>query len=102
MVHAAAHITGGGLIDNLARALPEGRRARVTRRWPQPPIFPWLQHAGGLQEDNMIRTFNLGIGMVLVTSPEDTGTALRVCGEAGVPGFDIGEIVSGPKGVDLL
>ncbi len=101
-LHAVAHITGGGLIDNLARVLPEERRARATRRWPQPPIFAWLQRAGGIPDADMIRTFNLGVGMVLVTAPDDADTAMRHCAGSGIPACDIGEIVPGPTGVDLV
>lgn len=100
-IRAAAHITGGGLADNLVRVLPEGRRAQLVRRWPEPPIFGWLARIGGIPEDEMVRTFNLGIGMVVVTAPEDAAAAVRHLEEAGVPAHEIGEVVEGPRGLDL-
>lgn len=100
-VHAAAHITGGGLIDNLTRVLPDGCRARIARRWPEPPIFGWLQRAGRIPDAEMVKTFNLGIGMVMVTSQDDAGAVSRHFSDRGIPTFDIGEIVEGFRGVDL-
>ena len=100
-VHAVAHITGGGLVGNLARVLPEGCRARVIRGWPQPPIFGWLQRAGRIPDADMVKTFNLGVGMVIVTSPRDAEVASQHFVDIGIPAFDIGEIVEGLRGVDL-
>ena len=65
-----AHITGGGITDNLPRVLPEGTAARIERSaWEVPAIFRWLQQAGGVPEEDMLRTFNMGIGMILVCTP---------------------------------
>ncbi len=65
-VHALAHITGGGLTDNLPRVLPRGTQAIIDRSsWQRPAIFDWLQGQGGVAEDEMLRTFNCGIGMVI-------------------------------------
>ncbi len=100
-VRAAAHITGGGLADNLVRVLPEGRRASVVRNWPAPPIFGWLRRAGGIAEEEMLRVFNMGIGMVVVIAPRDADAALAHFEAAGVSAWKIGEIVEGPRGVDL-
>ncbi len=100
-VHAVAHITGGGLIDNLTRVLPDGCRARVDRGWPQPPIFGWLQRAGRIPDAEMVKTFNLGIGMVIVTSRHDAAAVSRHFMDIGIPTFNIGEIVEGFRGVDL-
>ena len=70
VVHGIAHITGGGLHENLERILPEGMRAVIDRgSWTVPPVFPWLQRLGEVDADEMDRVFNMGIGLVLVVSP---------------------------------
>ena len=67
-VHAVAHITGGGIVENLPRVLPAGTRAVIdASTWRRPAVFDWLQDAGGIAEDEMWRTFNCGAGMLLVT-----------------------------------
>ncbi len=72
LVKALAHITGGGLPENLPRVLPEGLGAKIdTSTWDRPPVFSWLQKSGGIEEAELLRTFNCGIGMVLVVSPEE-------------------------------
>lgn len=100
-IRAAAHITGGGLEDNLVRVLPEGCRARVVRGWIEPPIFRWLQQAGRVSEEEMVRAFNMGIGMVVVTAPQDAVRTARHFESAGITACQIGEIIEGPRGVDL-
>jgi phosphoribosylformylglycinamidine cyclo-ligase len=101
-VHAIAHITGGGISDNLARVLPAGCRARVVRTWPEPPIFEWLQRTGSIPSDEMVRTFNLGIGMIVATAPRHASAVTRHFERAGIRAFDIGEILAGPRGIDLI
>ena len=92
-VRALAHITGGGLIDNVPRVLPAGLVAEIERSaWTPPAIFGALQEAGGIHPEEMWRTFNMGIGMVVVVPPGDAGTVLRV---AGLDVLTIGQIVSG-------
>jgi phosphoribosylformylglycinamidine cyclo-ligase len=77
-VHALAHITGGGLTENLPRVLPEGLGADIDlASWALPPVFAWLANEGGLDQAEMLKTFNAGIGMVLVVAP-DQAEALRV------------------------
>ncbi len=100
-IHAVAHITGGGLIDNVTRVLPDGCRARMARGWPEPPIFGWLQRAGRIPDAEMVKTFNLGIGMVMVTSRDDAAAVSQHFSDRDIPTFDIGEIVEGFRGVDL-
>ena len=96
-VHALAHITGGGLPDNLARVLPAGTRAVVRRgSWPEPPIFGWLQQAGGLSETEMFRVFNMGIGMVAAVAPADVEPALAILRAAGQPAWVIGTVEAAP------
>jgi phosphoribosylformylglycinamidine cyclo-ligase len=91
-----AHITGGGLTDNVPRILPPGLSARIhTDRWPIPPLFGFLERAGGIERHEMLRTFNMGIGMVAVVTAEDAselGRHLDACGEQH---FRIGEVVAG-------
>jgi phosphoribosylformylglycinamidine cyclo-ligase len=84
-VHALAHITGGGLTENLPRVLPEGCGAAIDLSdWPLPPVFAWLQETGRVAEAEMRRTFNCGIGMVVVAAPERAealAAQLRAAGE---------------------
>jgi phosphoribosylformylglycinamidine cyclo-ligase len=69
-VRGLAHITGGGLIENTMRALPKGRGLNIDwKAWERPAVFSWLQEAGQVPEEDMLRTFNMGIGMVLIVSP---------------------------------
>ncbi|GAA6756083.1 phosphoribosylformylglycinamidine cyclo-ligase [Thermus thalpophilus] len=90
-IHAIAHITGGGLPENLPRALPEGLGAEIRKgSWPIPPIFPYLQRRGNIPEEEMYRVFNMGLGLILVL-PE--GDAKRA--QALVEGFPIGRVVPG-------
>ncbi len=71
LLHAAAHITGGGFTENVPRALPEGLGARLDRdAWPEAPIFSLLQREGGLSDEDLFSTFNMGVGMVLAVDPE--------------------------------
>ncbi|GIW44431.1 MAG: phosphoribosylformylglycinamidine cyclo-ligase [Candidatus Binatia bacterium] len=66
-LHGMAHITGGGIVENVPRMFPKGLAARIVRgSWPVPPVFPWLQRLGDVPEDEMLRTFNMGLGFVLV------------------------------------
>jgi phosphoribosylformylglycinamidine cyclo-ligase len=99
-VRAMAHITGGGITENLPRVLPEGCRAVIRpSAWPLPPVFRVLQDAGPVEEAEMRRTFNMGIGYVVVVRPEDAEPARRFLHGAGESVFDIGEIEAGPRGV---
>jgi phosphoribosylformylglycinamidine cyclo-ligase len=90
-VRAAAHITGGGIADNVARAMPDGLVGRVDRdTWDVPPVFAWLQEHGDLTDEVMVSTFNLGIGMIVITPDgnravdalTELGLSSWVCGEA--------------------
>lgn len=95
-ISAIAHITGGGLPGNVARILPPDADARInTSSWERPRIFNWLQEQGGIAEGELLRTFNCGIGMVIVVRPDDAVEATRVLTKAGETLFDIGEIRSG-------
>jgi phosphoribosylformylglycinamidine cyclo-ligase len=82
LLKAAAHITGGGLPGNLTRVLPAGCAAVIDTAWPVPPVFAWLARTGGVSRDEMLRVFNCGIGMVVVTADPDAAEAsLRASGE---------------------
>ena len=101
-VHAMAHVTGGGITGNLPRVLPEGHRAVVHRSaWDVPVVFSALQDAGRVSDAEMFRTFNMGIGYVLVVPPADVETATRVLSDGGERVFRLGEIVAGERGVEL-
>ncbi|CDY07507.1 hypothetical protein HID58_071223 [Brassica napus] len=95
-VKGIAHITGGGFTDNIPRVFPDGLGAVIhTDAWELPPLFKWIQQSGRIEDSEMRRTFNLGIGMVLVVSPE---AASRILGEAkngDYVAYRIGEVVDG-------
>jgi phosphoribosylformylglycinamidine cyclo-ligase len=95
-VHAAAHVTGGGLPGNLARVLPPGCAAVVRRdAWPVPRIFTEVQRLGPVDDDEMARVFNLGIGMVAAVPPSEEGRVLAELAAAGVRAATIGQVVPG-------
>ncbi len=95
-IKALAHITGGGIVENLPRVLPENLRARVYKDHIRTlPIFEFL--ARYIPEEEMYRTFNMGVGMVLVVSPDQAKEVMRKS-----DGYEIGELTTGPKGVDLV
>lgn len=92
-VHALAHITGGGLLENLPRVMPEGTRAIIdARAWTRPPVFDWLQQHGKVADQEMYRTFNCGIGMVVCVADGDADTALNVLKSQGETAWRIGRI----------
>ena len=98
-VKGMAHVTGGGLVLNVPRMLPDGVQARLFRaRWPRPPVFDWLQRQGNVTDDEMHRVFNCGIGMVLAVAARDAQATIAALAEAGEAAYDIGEIVARPDG----
>lgn len=99
-IAALAHITGGGLTDNLPRVLPEGHRAVVTvGTWDIPPVFRLLSQRGQVPVDDMWRTFNMGVGMVLIVRPKKLEGVLEHLRGVECPGFVMGRIVKGERGV---
>ncbi|MCH7824065.1 MAG: phosphoribosylformylglycinamidine cyclo-ligase, partial [Acidobacteria bacterium] len=99
-LHALAHITGGGLTDNLPRVLPAGCTARIERgRWEIPKLFDYMAHRGGVAEDEMFRTFNMGIGMVAIVSPDQAGALESHLDALGERHVRIGSVVPGEGGV---
>ncbi|NOZ79867.1 MAG: phosphoribosylformylglycinamidine cyclo-ligase [Acidobacteria bacterium] len=96
LVHAMAHITGGGLTDNLPRVLPEGLGAEIkVGAWEVPAIFRVLAQGGKVPEDDLWRTFNMGVGMVLIVAPKSLAKVLKILKKHGVPGFPMGNIAAG-------
>lgn len=95
-IRGAAHITGGGLTGNVRRILPEGLQAEIdASSWKAPPIFGLIEKLGPVGPEEMARTFNMGIGFVLVVPPEEAGAVLSALERAAVPAFRIGAITSG-------
>jgi len=93
-VHALAHITGGGLTENLPRVLPVGTKANIDlASWEFPPIFKWLQEKGNVSLPDMLVTFNCGIGMIVCVAPEDERATLETLSQLGEQAFTIGELV---------
>jgi phosphoribosylformylglycinamidine cyclo-ligase len=99
-VHALAHITGGGLSDNIPRVLPDGLEAVLERRsWHRDPLFEWLQRSARISAADMYRTFNCGIGMVVIVPPERASAAVEFLRARGETAGVIGEVRSGARGV---
>jgi phosphoribosylformylglycinamidine cyclo-ligase len=94
-VKGIAHITGGGLVENVPRVLPAGTAARLEKSsWPRPAVFAWLQEQGNVPEAEMHRTFNCGVGMVLVLAREHAAAAIASLGIHGVPAWEVGSVVA--------
>jgi len=99
-IHGIAHITGGGLRDNLERILPANTEAiLVLFSCPVPPVFTWLQKLGGIEDAEMERVFNMGIGLALVFSPYYESTISSILSDAGLNHWKLGHIAAGPKAV---
>ena len=95
-VHAMAHVTGGGIVENLPRVLPRGTRAVVdSSSWRRPAVFEWIQDAGGIAEDEMWRTFNCGVGMLLVVAREASRAIVDALRETGEHAWTAGRIDAG-------
>jgi phosphoribosylformylglycinamidine cyclo-ligase len=101
-VHGMAHVTGGGLTGNLPRVLPRGCRAVLRRgAWRTPPIFDFLQRGGRIDEAEMFRVFNMGIGFVLIVPRSAVARARRALQARRIPTWEIGEVARGSRGVTL-
>jgi phosphoribosylformylglycinamidine cyclo-ligase len=103
-IKGMAHITGGGITDNLPRVLPPGTRAVINRSaWRPPAIFEWLQKTGRVADEDMLRTFNMGIGLTIVCAAGDEAAVLGALAKAGEPeAARIGEIQRGGEGVKYV
>jgi phosphoribosylformylglycinamidine cyclo-ligase len=98
-VKGFAHITGGGLTDNIPRVLPDDLEIVLQRRsWPRDPVFEWLASAGKISLPEMYRTFNCGIGMIVVVAPSDADAALASLRASGETASVIGEVARGARG----
>lgn len=94
-IHALAHITGGGLLENIPRVLPEGTKAVVdSSSWSMPPVFKWLQQTGNVDPTEMYRTFNCGIGMVVCVPADAADAVAQVLRDEGETVFTIGSIAA--------
>ena len=100
VVHGIAHVTGGGLFENLQRILPERVLAVIDRHsWPAPPVFTWLARLGEVEEAEMHRVFNMGVGMVLVVAPFYADSIRQRLKRSGLAAWQIGHVREGPRGV---
>ena len=100
LIKGLAHITGGGFIENIPRALPDDLQPVIDlSAWPIPPLFQWLQAQGGIDLDEMFHVFNMGIGIVAIISPDDLSALQTVVPE---PVWVIGQLQSGPRAEVLL
>ena len=98
-IDGIAHITGGGITENIVRVLPDDLGIEVELdRWERPPVFRWLQQEGNIEDAEMLRTFNCGIGLVLVVAPEHAATITEAAREAGEHCVEIGAVVAAESG----
>ncbi len=101
-VKGMAHITGGGIPGNLVRVLPEGVKAVIEKgSWEILPIFKFIQEKGNVPEEEMFRTFNMGVGYAVIVSPEDEVRAKEILERAGEKVYTIGRIERGERGVEI-
>jgi phosphoribosylformylglycinamidine cyclo-ligase len=100
VVHGIAHITGGGLHENLLRIVPQGAKAVIRREsWPVPPVFTWLKRLGDVEQAEMDRVFNMGLGLVLVVSEFYAESIRGQLADCGVESFAIGAVEPGERSV---
>jgi phosphoribosylformylglycinamidine cyclo-ligase len=98
-----AHITGGGLPENLPRAMPPGCRAIIHREsWSLPPVFEWLREGGNLSEAELFRTFNCGVGMTFLVPRESADKALQILRDRGEEAWVLGEVTAGERAVEFV
>jgi phosphoribosylformylglycinamidine cyclo-ligase len=101
-IKSMAHITGGGFYDNIPRVIPDGLRVVIRRgSWPIPPIFKTIREKGGIGDREMFRTFNMGVGMALVTAAADADRTIALFAKLGVKAWAIGDIERGEREVIL-
>ena len=102
-IHAVSHITGGGFYENVPRMMTEGLTARIDlKSFPRPAIFDVIQKAGNIPERDMYNTFNMGLGMVLALPAAQARQALEILSAAGEAAWQVGEVVPGEDGVELI
>ena len=101
-IKGCSHVTGGGFYENIPRMLPEGVRAQVIKdSYEVPAIFRLIRERGGIEEQMMYNTFNMGIGMVLAVDPADADRTIEALAAAGEKAYRIGTVLEGDKGVDV-
>jgi phosphoribosylformylglycinamidine cyclo-ligase len=100
-IKGLAHITGGGLVENIPRVLPDSCHAAIIMDWPAPPVFRLLQRGGNIASEEMTRTFNCGIGMAVIVAPDQAPSVTSVLGGAGETVFEIGRIEAGQRGCTI-
>ncbi len=93
----AAHITGGGIVENIPRILPEGLGVKFDLNWEVPVVFRVVQKLGKISDDEMYRVFNMGIGMAVIVSPGDVDKARELSRDAGIASFVVGEVIGKPE-----
>jgi phosphoribosylformylglycinamidine cyclo-ligase len=102
-IKGLAHITGGGLLDNIPRILPEGTAVEINKgSWPVLPVFDLMARAGNVSEREMYRTFNMGVGMVIVAAKQEAGRVKAHLDSRGEAYYDIGCVVAGSKDVRII
>ena len=102
-VHGLAHITGGGLVDNIPRVIPDGLEVVLERSsWRREPVFEWLQAQGRVADQEMYRVFNCGIGMTVQVAANDAAKAIAILRDAGQEALVIGEVKRGTRGVVIV
>lgn len=102
VIRGLAHITGGGLPDNVARILPPGCRVRIqSGSWPMLPIFMWIKQLGNVSDAEMARVFNCGVGFVVIAAPSFANSIVAQLQREKVPAYIIGEVVPGEPGVEF-
>lgn len=103
VIHGLAHITGGGLVDNIPRILPEGCRVTLRRgSWPMPAILPWIQKLGAIEQAEMDRVFNGGLGFIVVVAPEAAKAVRDRLQDAKVMTHIVGKVIEGEVGVQFV
>ncbi len=102
-IKAIAHITGGGLTENIPRVIPDNLSIEIdTKSWELPPIFNWLQEKGNIEQQEMFKTFNCGVGMVVCVSQEDKSNAISQLSNSGETAWEIGKIISAGESEDRV
>ena len=103
VVHGMAHLTGGGFIENVPRVLPHNCRAEINiSSWPNLPVFDVIQKIGNVDIHEMYRTFNMGIGYVIIVRQDSKEEALEILSQyKNIPAYEIGKIIEGPCDVHL-
>ena len=101
LLKGLSHITGGGFLENIPRVLPSGTGCYIdVGAWDLPPVFRWLMKEGGVQPLEMSRTFNNGIGMILIVGPEKLDEAIQTIQASGERVYRVGEVIAG-EGVEM-